>query len=69
MDALQGAVEGQGHKSYKGARVVAEDNQVYRAEIAKAPAGMSEKKKGGVVLLKVLPGHHRSVRGSQGNQR
>ncbi len=60
MDALQGAVDGHGRKDYSGPRVVIEDNQVYKAEIAKASAG--PKKKGGVVIVKVIPGRHRAVR-------
>ena len=58
MDALQGAVPGQGKKNYTGARVLSEnDSQVYRAENLQGTSGSEN---GGVVTKSsVIPGRHR----------
>src|SRR5580765_5262576 len=60
MDALQGAIEGSGRKDYSGPKVIPEDAQVYEAHVVKRPAG--PKKLGGVVILTVIPGKHKTVR-------
>lgn len=59
LDALQGAVTGTGRKMASRPIVIPNDNQVYRATLAKARAG--RKKVGGYAIVRRVPGKHRQT--------
>ena len=59
MDALQGAVGGEGKKGAREPVLIPEDAQIYRAEIAKTRTKKSMQ--GGYIVIQRLPGKHRRV--------